>query len=52
MMVTLDNGVIIPLHWNDRFYESPECVECGQEIWTRTILEMKEALEAHACVTL
>lgn len=52
MIATLSNGVMVPLHWNDRFYESPECVECGQEIWTKTVQEMVEALEQHACSTL
>jgi hypothetical protein len=51
-VVSLANGVIIPLHWNDQYYESPECAECGQEIWTKTIDEMVDALENHACVSL
>ena len=51
-IVSLTNGVIVPLHWNDRFYEAPECVECGEEIWTKTVAEMVEAIEDHACSRL
>lgn len=49
MIVKLDNGVVIPVHWNDRYYESPECAECGREEWGRTLAEVKENIQQHAC---
>lgn len=48
-MTTINiNNVIIPLHWNDRFYEAT-CA-CGEDIWTRTTDEMIDAINAHTCV--
>jgi len=50
-IVTLTNGVVIPLHWNDRYYIA-DCVECGTELATRTTAEMKTEIENHACSRL
>ena len=50
-VVKLDNGVIIPLHWDDRYYIA-DCSECGTELATRTTAEMKSEIETHACVRL
>lgn len=35
-------------HWNDRFYESPECAECGIVLMEKTIAELEKAMAEHA----
>lgn len=47
-VLKLDNGVIIPLHWDDRYYIA-DCSECGTELATRTTAEMKTEIENHIC---
>jgi len=47
-VLKLDNGVIVPLHWNDRYYIA-DCVECGTELATRTTAEMKTEIQNHIC---
>lgn len=46
MIVTLGTGQMIPLHWNDRFYEG-DCPECGTEIWEKTPTLWHSALIEH-----
>lgn len=48
-ILTLDNKVVIPIHWNDRYYEAPECAECGITLMERTTAELKKAIQEHAC---
>jgi hypothetical protein len=46
MIVSLTNGTIVPMHWNDRFYEA-DCPECGEEVWASTNSEMRDVLDIH-----
>jgi hypothetical protein len=46
MIVSLTNGQIVPLHWDDRFY-SGYCPECNEEVYARTASEIAEILEIH-----
>lgn len=46
MIAKLTNGNLVPLHWNDRFYEGT-CPECGEEVWARTVSDIEEMLEIH-----
>lgn len=46
MTVTLTTGKIVPLHWNDRFYEAT-CPECGEEVWGETKTDIADILEIH-----
>lgn len=46
MIAKLTNGSLVPLHWNDRFYEG-NCPECGEEVFASTILDIEEMLEIH-----
>lgn len=46
MIAKLTNGTLVPLHWNDRFYEAT-CPECGEEVFARQILDIEEILEIH-----
>lgn len=48
-ILKLDNGVVIPIHWNDRYYESPECAECGITLMERTTAELKQSIQEHNC---
>ena len=49
-MTTINiNNVIIPLHWNDRYYEAT--CPCGKDIWTKTTDEMRQAIIDHVCDT-
>ena len=36
-------------HWNDRFYESPDCSECGNYEMAKTIAELETLMANHAC---
>jgi hypothetical protein len=51
MTVVNVNNVIIPLHWDDRYYIA-DCAECGDELATRTTDEMRQAILDHACSRL
>lgn len=46
MTITLGNGMIVPLHWNDRFYEG-DCPVCKAEIWEKTPTDWHSALIQH-----
>ena len=48
MIVTLDNKVNVPIHWNDRAYEV-DCAECGKVVYGKTLTLIKEGIEQHAC---
>lgn len=50
MSVVNINNVIIPVHWNDRFYEA-DCGECGVTEMGRTTDEIRQAIIDHVCVT-
>jgi hypothetical protein len=50
MTVININNVIIPLHWDDRYYIA-DCSECGVELAERTTDEMRKAIIDHCCVT-
>jgi hypothetical protein len=47
-VVTLENGVVVPIHWNDFDYQA-ECGECGQDVYGKTPDLIKEQIEQHAC---
>lgn len=47
-VVTLDNKVMIPVHWNDRAYEA-ECAECGRVVYGTTTALIREEIQQHAC---
>jgi hypothetical protein len=36
-------------HWNDRYYESTECLECGKMEMEKTFAELKKAVAEHHC---
>jgi formylmethanofuran dehydrogenase subunit E len=36
-------------HWNDRYYESPNCAECGEYVMAKTIAELETLMAEHAC---
>jgi Zn ribbon nucleic-acid-binding protein len=36
-------------HWNDRYYESTECLECGKMEIEKTFAELREAVANHTC---
>jgi len=46
MIVSLTNGQVIPLHWDDRFYLA-NCPECGEEVWAKTQTDIADILEIH-----
>lgn len=46
MIAKLTNGNLVPLHWNDQFYEA-NCPECGEEVWAKTQTDIAEILEIH-----
>lgn len=48
-MTTINiNNVIIPLHWNDRYYEA-DCGGCNVTLMERTTDEMYNAILNHSC---
>lgn len=48
MIVTLNNNVAVPIHWNDRAWET-DCSECGKVVRGFTLVEIKKGIEQHAC---
>jgi hypothetical protein len=41
----------IPMyHYDDRYYWSPACAECGIELTERTVAELEKAMAEHSCV--
>ena len=36
-------------HWNDRYYESTECRECGKMEMEKTFAELQKAVAEHHC---
>lgn len=36
-------------HYDDRYYWSPECAECGIELTERTVAELEKAMAEHNC---
>ena len=36
-------------HYNDRFYESPDCAKCGIILMERTVSELEKAMADHNC---
>lgn len=46
MIVSLTNGTLVPLHFDDRFYLA-DCPVCGEEVWARTSSDVAEILEIH-----
>jgi Zn ribbon nucleic-acid-binding protein len=36
-------------HWNDRYYESTECAECGNMEMAKTMPELEKAVAEHTC---
>lgn len=46
MIVSLTNGTVVPLHYDDRFY-SGYCPECGEEVYARTSSEIAGILDIH-----
>jgi hypothetical protein len=37
-------------HYDDRYYWSPACAECGIELTERTVAELEKAMAEHSCV--
>ena len=36
-------------HYNDRYYESPDCDKCGVVLMERTVFELEKAMSEHSC---
>jgi hypothetical protein len=48
-VATLDEmRTIASVSWNDRWYESPQCVECGESEAAYTLDELKIKMAEHA----
>ena len=39
-------------HWNDRYFESTECAECGVVEMEKTVADLEKAVAEHACSRL
>lgn len=39
-------------HWNDRFYESTECPDCGAIEMETTIAKLQVAIDKHECAVI
>jgi hypothetical protein len=46
MIVSLTNGSLVALHFDDRYY-SGYCPECNEEVYARTASDVAEILEIH-----
>lgn len=44
-----ETKMVVTNHWNDRYYESTECAECGRFEMERTIKELQVAIDNHVC---
>lgn len=46
MIVSLTNGTVVPLHWDDRFYVA-NCPKCEAEVYSKAVIEVKVILDSH-----
>jgi formylmethanofuran dehydrogenase subunit E len=48
-MFTKEDVAVASVSWDDRYYTSPECAECGEEISARTMADLAAQMDEHAC---
>lgn len=48
-MFTKEDVAVASVSWDDRYYTSPECGECGEEISARTMADLAAQMDEHAC---
>ncbi len=47
-IVTLDNKVMVSVHWNDTAWEA-DCAECGRVVFGKNKEIIKKEIQEHAC---
>ena len=48
-MFTKEDVIVASVSWNDRYYTSPECAECGEVLEARTMADLEAQMRDHGC---
>lgn len=48
-MFTNKEIAMASVSYDDRYYTSPECAECGVELFARTMADLEAQMKEHAC---
>jgi transposase len=48
-MFTKQDEIVASVSFDDRYYTSPECAECGVELYARTMADLEAQMRDHAC---
>jgi hypothetical protein len=48
-MFTKQDVIVASVSYDDRYYTSPACAECGEEISARTMADLAAQMADHYC---
>lgn len=48
-MFTKEDEIVASVSFDDRYYTSPMCAECGIELFARTMADLSAQMEEHFC---
>ena len=48
-MFTNQDVIVASVSFDDRYYTSPACAECGEELEARTMADLEAQMRDHAC---
>jgi hypothetical protein len=48
-MFTKEDVIVASVSWNDRYYTSPACANCGEEVEARTMADLEAQMREHWC---
>jgi len=48
-MFTNQDVISAGVSYDDRYYTSPACAECGEELFARTMADLEAQMREHSC---
>jgi hypothetical protein len=48
-MFTKEDVIVASVSYDDRYYTSPMCAECGEELFARTMADLAAQMADHYC---
>jgi hypothetical protein len=48
-MFTKEDVIVASVSFDDRYYTSPACAECGNELAARTMADLEAQMREHYC---
>ena len=48
-MFTNQDVIVASVSYDDRYYTSPACAECGEELFARTMADLEAQMREHYC---